>query len=107
MTGPISNNPNLADGKSTTASGTKANGQKSGQTSVVEKTVGGSSDHVSLSSAGLQLTGSSGTGAIATPDEALATAARIKSLFSEFGAGALAAHSGKASTDLKGLLQPA
>jgi len=107
MTGPISNHPGLPDGKSTTATGSKANGQKSGQSSAADAAASGSSDQVSLSSVGLQLTGRAGAGAIATADEALATAARIKSLFSEHGAGALAAHGGKTSTDLKGLLQPA
>ena len=107
MTGPISNHPGLPDGKPATATGNKANGQKSGQSSAAAAGSSGSSDQVSLSSAGLQLTGQSRQGAIATTEEAFAIAVRIKSLFSEHGTGALAAHGGKISADLKGLLQPA
>lgn len=107
MTDPINNRSGVADGKSAAAAGSKPNGHKPNQTPVAETATAASSDQVSLSTAGLKLTGQVSANAIGTADEAFALAARTKSLLNDYGAAALAAHGGKTSVDLKGLLQPA
>lgn len=104
MTGPITNHSGLADGKSPSATGSKVDRPKLSQSSTAEAGSGASLDQVSLSSTGRQLTGQAGHNPIVNADEAFAMAAKIKSLFNESGAGALAAHGGKTAADLRGLL---
>lgn len=107
MTDPINTRPSLADGKSAAATGSKPNGQKPNQSLPAATVHASNTDQVSLSTAGLQLTGQPSASAIGSADEASALATRTKSLLSEHAAAALVAHGGKTTVDLKGLLQPA